>query len=137
MLRKVAAGLVGLGLIGGAGKVAYDRNGDAVVKITNSKTGKVQTVHINSVQGKTYSCPSSAGSKLQSYDLEEGRIKLTLLQVRAQESKIEREYPGSVAPHAVVVHYKALNHRDDRLVAAYNKEIDAHNAIIDRDCKAE
>jgi len=134
MLRKVAAGLVGLGLISGAGKVAYDKNGDAVVKITDRKTGKVQTVHINSVHGKSYSCSSGASSKLQAYDIEEGRIKLTLLQVRARERKIERQYSGSVAPHAVVVRYKALNSRDDRLVSAYNKEVEAHNAILGQQC---
>jgi hypothetical protein len=46
MLGKVAAGVAGLGLIGGAGTVVYNNHGDATVKIKNEKTGRVQSVRI-------------------------------------------------------------------------------------------
>jgi len=46
MLGKVAAGLAGLGLIGGAGTVVYNNHGDTTVKIKNDKTGRVQSVRI-------------------------------------------------------------------------------------------
>jgi hypothetical protein len=135
MVRKVAAALVGLGLIGGAGKVAYDKNGGATVKITD-ENGQVQTVHIAG-DGKGYSCPSSTADKVDSAAVEVGRIELTLQQVRRVERRIERQYPKSVAPHSVVVRYNALLRRDHRLVVAYNAEVDAHNAILDQKCKAQ
>jgi hypothetical protein len=135
MLRKAAAGLAGLGLIGGAGSVVYGHNGDATVRIKDSKTGQVQTVHIAG-SGKSYSCPSGTHDKLEPHDLRAGRIKLTLHRVRTQEHALERRYPGGRAPARIVVRYKALNSRDGSLVAAFNSEIDAHNAIIDRDCSA-
>ena len=46
MLGKLAAGVAGLGLIGGAGTVVYNNHGDATVKIKNEKTGRVQRVRI-------------------------------------------------------------------------------------------
>jgi len=39
-----------------------------------------------------------------------------------------------VAPAPVVDRYNALGRRDNRLVAAYNAEVEAHNAILERDC---
>jgi hypothetical protein len=73
--------------------------------------------------------------KLKPYDLAAGRIKLTLLRVRRVEHALLRQYPGG-APDAVVTHFNTLKRRDDRLVAAYNREIRGHNAIIRRDCNA-
>jgi hypothetical protein len=135
MLRKVAAGLVGLGLISGAGKVAYDKSGGATVKITDS-SGHVQTVHIAAAGGKGFSCPSGTRDKLEPLDVELGRIELTLQRVRRQEHAIERRYPKFVAPHSVAVRFNALQAREGRLVAAYNSDVDAHNAVIRRACKA-
>jgi hypothetical protein len=126
---------VGLGLVSGAGKVAYDKNGGATVKITDSKTGQVQTVHI-AAGGKGFSCPAGTRAKLEPGVIQLGRIELTLQKVRGQEHAIETRYPGRVAPHAVVVRYKALVRREGRLVAAYNADVDTHNAVIDRTCKA-
>lgn len=126
---------MGLGLVSGAGKVAYDKNGGATVKITDSKTGQVQTVHIATGGGKGFSCPSGTRAKLEPGVIELGRIELTLQKVRRQEHAIETRYPGRVAPHAVVVRYKALVRREGRLVTAYNANVDAHNAVIDRTCK--
>ncbi|HST17047.1 MAG TPA: hypothetical protein VLK36_05220 [Gaiellaceae bacterium] len=135
MVRKVAAGLVGLGLVSGAGKVAYDKNGGATVKITDSKTGQVQSVHITG-DGKSFSCPAGTRAKLEPGVVELGRIELTLQKVRGQEAAIHRRYPGRVAPHAVIVRYNGLVRREGRLVAAYNANVDEHNAVIDRTCHA-
>jgi hypothetical protein len=133
--RAIAGGLAGLGLIGGTASVVYNSNGDATVKIKDS-TGKVQTVNIGGAGGQTFSCPSGTHSKLEPYDIKAGRIKLTLQQVRRQEKRIEQQYPGHQAPDPVVTRYRALSRQDDRLVAAFNAAIDAHNAILDQDCTA-
>jgi hypothetical protein len=134
VLGKVAAGLAGLGLIGGVGTVAYNNHGDATVKIKNNKTGKVQSVRIEA-GGKTFSCPLGIDDKLKRYDIAAGRIKLTLRQVRGEEHVLLARYPAG-APASVVTHFNALRRRDDRLVAAYNGEIRSHNAILRRDCTA-
>jgi hypothetical protein len=132
--KAAAAGLAGLGLIGGAGTVIYHNNGDATVKIKNDKTGQVQSVLIRGAGGKSYSCPSGTREKLNPYVIAGGRIKLTLRQVRRQESAIMKRYPNHRAPDSVVVRYKAIARREGRLVAAYNAQADAQNAILDRDC---
>lgn len=135
MLRRAAAGLAGLGLIGGAGSVVYGHNGDATVKIRDPQSGKVQTVHIGSGGGPRYSCPRGTHDRLAPYDIQAGRIKLTLLRVRRQELALERQYPSHRAPHRVVLRYRALRRRDDALIAAFNAEVDARNSILERDCR--
>lgn len=135
MVRRVVAGLVGLGLVGGAGTVIYNHNGSTTVRIKDAKTGRVETVNIGG-GGKSYSCPAGTNKKLEPYDLEAGRIKLTVLRVRHLERRIELRYPGHNAPAAVALRYNALLRRDDRLVSAFNRMVDAHNAIISRDCTA-
>ena len=133
MVRKAVAALTGLGLLGGAGTVAYNNHGDATVKIKDAH-GQVHTVVIKGNSGKQFSCPSGTGDELKSYDLKAGRIELTLQGVRRSEHAIERRYPGAVAPEKVIVRYKRLMRRDNRLVDAFNSQVTAHNAIIDRDC---
>jgi hypothetical protein len=133
MLRKAAAGLAGLGLIGGAGNVIYNSNGDATVKIKDAN-GHVQSVTIAG-GGAAYSCPDGTHDKLASYDIRLGRIELTLRQVRRGEQTIEKQYPKR-APHRVVVRYKGLVQRERKLVDAYNVQVDARNAILDADCTA-
>lgn len=136
MLRKAVTALAGLGLIGGAGSVAYNQHGDATVKIKDA-SGKVHSVVIKSNNnGKSFSCPTGTHDRLRPYDIAAGRIELTLQTVRRSERAIVRRYPGHDAPRAVILRYRALAHRDDRLVAAYNAQIDAHNTIIDRACTA-
>src|SRR6266536_368979 len=130
MLGKVAAGVAGLGLIGGAGTVVYNNHGDATVKIKNEKTGRVESVRIEA-GGKSFLCPVGTDDKLKPYDLAAGRIKLTLRQVRREEHVLLAQYPGG-APASVVTHFNTLRRRDDRLVAAYNGEIRSHNAILRR-----
>ena len=127
------AALTGLGLIGGAGSVVYNHNGDATVKIKDG-SGHVRTVQITSAGGKTFSCPSGTHDKTAPIDLEAGRIKLTLQTVRSAERKIELRYPSHTAPAAVADRYNALLRRDNRLVDAFNAQVDAHNAIVDRLC---
>jgi hypothetical protein len=134
MVRKgIAAGLAGLGLIGGAGSVVYNNNGDATVKVKNDRTGKVESVQLHA-GGRSFSCPAGTRDKVEPHDLELGRIQLTLRQVRGQERKLERQYPNHRAPDAVVDQYNALVRRDNRLVDVYNAEVDTRNAILDRDC---
>jgi hypothetical protein len=136
MLKKAAAtGLAGLGLIGGAGTVVYHDNGDATVTITNSK-GEVQSVTLDA-GGQSFSCPNGTTDKVKPHDIKLARIELTLRQVRRAEEKIQRQYPGNEAPAAVIDRYNALGRRDNRLVDAFNAEVDARNAIIDRDCTAD
>jgi hypothetical protein len=141
MLRKAAAGLAALGLIGGAGSVVYANNGDATVKITNQKTGKAQSVRLRSV-GDGYLCPEATHDKLKAHDIKLGRIKLTWQPLRREARKLEREYPQDRqgvrhAPRAVVDRYNAIIRRDDQLVAAYNAEVHARNAMADRECKPD
>ena len=119
--------------MGGAGAVAYNNQGDATVKIKDAQ-GHVHSVVIKSNGGKGYSCPSGTGDQLRSHDITAGRIQLTLQEVRRSERAIERRYPGSRAPAQVIVRYKALIGRDNRLVSAFNAQVEAHNAIIDRNC---
>jgi hypothetical protein len=135
MLRKAAAGLAGLGLIGGAGSVVYNHNGDATVKIKDA-SGHVQTVRLGGGDGRAFSCPDGTSDKLREPDITAGRIKLTLQKVRREEAALERRYPhGRGASHRIAVRYNALVRRDNRLVDAFNAAIDAHNAILHEDCK--
>jgi hypothetical protein len=135
MLRRAVATLTGLGLIGGAGSVVYNHNGDATVKIKDS-SGRVQTVHLGGGDGQSFSCPEGTSDKLKGTDIQAGRIKLTLLQLRRQEAALNRRYPhGRGAPRGVIVQFAALVRRDDRLVDAFNAAIDAHNAYLRENCK--
>jgi hypothetical protein len=136
MLMKAAAGLAGLGLIGGTGTVIYQNNGDTTVEIKNERSGRVQTVEISTAGGQTFSCPVGTRDKLEPHDIKLGRIKLTLQNVRRAERKIERRYPSHEAPGNVVNRYDALGRRDDQLVQAFNTGVDRRNAILDRDCTA-
>ena len=136
MIRRLAAGLAGLGLIGGAGTVIYNHNGSTTVRIKDPQTGKVQSISIGGT-GHAFACPAGTHKKLEPYDLAAGRIKLTLLRVRSTEHALERRYPAHDAPIAVARRYNALLLRDGRLVAAFNRMVDEHNAMIDRLCKAK
>ena len=135
MVRKGVAVLTGLGLLGGAGTVAYNNHGDATVKIKDAH-GQVHTVVIKGNSGKQFSCPSGTDDKLKPYDLKAGRIELTLQGVRRSERAIQRRYPKAAAPEKVIVTYKTLIARDDRLVDAFNSQVTAHNAILNRNCTA-
>jgi hypothetical protein len=130
--KDSGAGLAGLGLIGGAGAVAYNEDGSATVTI-KGKSGGEQTVRLEA-GGKSFSCPDGTEEKLSPYDIELGRIHLTIRQVRRQERKLETRYPDHNAPAPVADRDNALLRRDKRLVSAYNSTVDRRNAIIDADC---
>jgi hypothetical protein len=132
MLRKAAAGLAGLGLIGGAGAVVYNHNGDAAVKIRQG-SGRVQSVRI-SAGGRTFSCPFGTRDKLKPHDIMLGRIKPALRGVRRKEHVFLLRYPSRRAPDAVVRRFNVLKRHEARLVTAYNAQARAHNAILERAC---
>lgn len=133
MRRIITTGLVGLGLVGGAGAVVYDGNGTPTVTIQEAN-GKKTTTKLDMENGKTYSCPLGIDDKLRPHDEQAGRAKITLKRVRTQEDAFEHRYGKSGAPGNAYARWQRLNARDDRLVHAYNVEIDARNAILDRDC---
>ena len=132
MVRRVVAGVAGLGLIGGVGAVAYDDDGTAKVTITD-KAGHKETVTIAG-GGKKFSCPNGTDAKLEPIDIEAGRVKITLRHVRQSMGTIEKRYPDHHAPHKVVVRYNRLVTREGKLVDAYNTAIDKHNAVLTSDC---
>ncbi len=132
MVKQVAASVVGLGLIGGVGAVAYDKDGTAKVTVTD-KAGHKETVTISG-GGKSFSCPDGTDAKLEPIDIEAGRAKITLRHVRESMSAIEKRYPDHRAPHKVVTRYNRLVTREGKLVDAYNSAIDRHNAVLKSDC---
>lgn len=134
MIRKAVGVLAGLGLVGGAGTVAYDHHGNATVKIKDTSSGIVHTVHIGGGGGPVYSCPAGEHNKLSKYDITLARIKLTQQPIRNTLREIERRYPDHRAPAKVASRFNALLRRDQRLVRAYNAEVDARNAILHQDC---
>jgi hypothetical protein len=130
-MRRIAAGLAGLGLIGGAGAVTYNHGTPTV---TVNDHGRKEKVTLPMDHGKSYSCPADIDSKLSPHDLTAGRIKLTLDGVRAQERKIELRYPSHTAPKTTADRYNGLIIWDRALVKSFNHEVDARNAIIDSEC---
>jgi hypothetical protein len=135
MLRKAAGVVAGLGLIGGAGSVAYNQHGDATVKIKDS-SGHVHSVRIAADDGRSYSCPSGTHKKVAPLDIRLGRIKLTQQGIRASERAIIRRYPNGTKPSAAVIRrLTTLLHKDERLTRAYNATVEQHNSIINRLCK--
>jgi hypothetical protein len=135
MLRKaLGAGLAGLGLVGGAAAVHYDSNGKTSVTVKDAVHHRTESVQLSGASGKTYSCPPGTRAKIEPHDLLAGRIEITLRHVRKTERTIERRYPNHRAAGSVVDRYNALQRRDHKLVAAFNREVDAHNAILGSDC---
>lgn len=136
MIRKaVAGGLAGLGLIGGAGVVTYNDEGTPTVTIEDKASGTKQTVQLEGGSGPGYSCPPGVQDKVEPHDIQLGRIKLTLRPVERKLGRLDKEYPGKVAPKPVAVRYNALLRRDKRLTRAYNDEVGARNAILDAECE--
>ena len=140
MIRQFAAGLAGLGLIGGVGSVVYNNDGDATVKIKDT-SGHVQTVTIKSGDGPKYMCPESAENKLKPADITLGRIELTIQHVEREEKrevkKIKHLYPNGGPPDSVLKRYYALYRRDVRLVKGYNAESDARNNVLSQECELD
>jgi hypothetical protein len=133
MLKRGVAGLVGLGLVGGAGAAVYSDDGTPTVTIKDER-GVPRTVEFDT-HGKEFSCPPEAARKLSPYDIRAGRITLTLRRVRRREKAIEKRYPSrDDAPGHVAERYDALVDRDNRLVEAFNEQIERRNAIIEEEC---
>ena len=133
MVKRIAAGLVGVGLIGGVGSVAYNPDGSATVTIDDH--GKQMKVDLPmEAGGKSYNCPDGVDDTLEPFDVRAGRITLTLRQVRKQEKAIEKAHPGRTATKAVARKYNRLAAKDDRLVDLFNDTVDERNAILERDC---
>jgi hypothetical protein len=96
-VRQVAAGLAGLGLVGGVGAVTYNDDGTAKVTISD-KQGRTEPVKIEGDRGQNFSCPDGTEAKLEPIDIQAGRIKITLRRVHKSISAIEKRYPGREAP---------------------------------------
>jgi hypothetical protein len=140
MVGKLAGGLVALGLIGGAGALAYDDGGttkatvpDTHVIVTD-KQGRTETVAIAGDDGRLFSCPDGIDAKLEPIDKRAGGAKLKLRRVTKRINAIEKRYPEGKAPGHVVDRYNGLVDRHRRLVKAYNHAVDAHNAVLKADC---
>jgi hypothetical protein len=132
----IATGVVGLGLVGGAGAVTYNDDGTATVKIDEHNTPKDESDDARvtfKTGGRTYSCPPGTDEQLASGDIKAGRIKITMKRNRKQLRAIEKAHPNG-APPDVHAEYQRRAKRDAALVAAYNDQVDLHNAIIKEDC---
>jgi hypothetical protein len=130
-MRRIIGGLVGLGLIAGAGSVAYNKHG-ATVQI-KGPNGQTQTVHL-AFGKKHFQCPSGEDSKLNPVLIRQGRIKLTVNSLETQLERIDHKYPGKHAPHSVVMRYTADVSRGKRLLKAYRASVHEYNAMLTRDC---
>lgn len=131
-MRRVAAGLAALGLIGGVGAVTYDDKGTATVTI--SAHGKKRTVTLPmDTSGKKYKCPDDIMKKVSPYVILGGRIELTLQDVRKEERSIARRY-RTTAPRRVLRRARELVARDHRLAARFNRVVAKHNAIVAANC---
>jgi hypothetical protein len=133
MVGRIAAGLVTVGLIGGVGAVTYSDDGTPTVTVKDHGTKSKVTLPMER-DGKTYHCPTGTQDKVSPYDVNAGRIKLTLQKVRQQEKAIKKRYPGTRAPKVIADRFNKLARRDDALVDRFNIAVDERNAIISRDC---
>ena len=150
VVKQAVAGLIGLGIVGGAGAVTYGDDGTAEVTITDAQ-GHEETVEIAGDNGKVFMCPDGTDALLEPIDIEAGRIKITMRRVGKRMDandknidSIDKRYPGREAPGDVVDRYNRLVKRDKRLVKrhnrltdAYNAQIDKHNAVLDSECEPE
>jgi hypothetical protein len=132
MLRLVATGLAGLGLVGGAAAIHYNHSGGATVKVNDH--GVTRTVRLGGAGGQSYSCPAGTKAKLSPIDITSGRIKLTLQDVDGQLHQIHAQYPGGTAPAPIARHFNSLLRRDHALVTAFNNSVAQHNQVINSDC---
>lgn len=133
----IATGVVGLGLVGGAGAVTYSDDGTATVRIDEHNTPKDSSDDARTTfktGGKTYSCPTRLGDRLESGDIKAGRIEITMKRNRKRLDAIDKANPDRVLPPAVYDEYQRRSKRDKALVAAFNDQVDLHNAILEVNC---
>ena len=131
--RVIAAGAVGLGLAGGVGTVVHNDDGSSTVKLNDG--GHTSKVTI-AAGGKEYSCPPGVEDDLDRVLVRIGRMKLALDKLRRREKAIEAAHPEEIPSAHVIERYNKLSNRDDRLVDAYNRAVDEHNAILASRCTA-
>ena len=137
MIRGIVTGVVGLGLIGGAGSVAYHDDGTATVKVDERNTPGDASDDARvtfKASGNKYSCPPGVRDQLEPGDIKAGRIKITMKRNRQQVHVIEKAHPDRVLPPAVYDKYQLLAKRDKALVAAFNDQVAHHNAILKVNC---
>ena len=134
MIREaLAAGLTGLGLVGGTAAIKYDDSGAASVKLTEG--GRTATVTLGVVAGEPrYSCPYDIDDRLEPRDKLSARIKLTLRGVGAELDQLEMQYPGAVVEPAVASRYRGLARRERQLAKAFNRSVAKHNAFLKEEC---
>lgn len=136
-MRRLIAGLAGLGLIGGVGSVVYNHNQTAAIVQIRGKNGQVHSVHLDFGK-KQFSCPYGEDSKLQPLLIQQGRIKLTLHGVENELQQIAAKYPSksSKPPHSVAVRFVSEYKRGKLLLKAYQASVNEYNATLHRDCTA-
>ncbi len=132
-MRRIIAGLAGLGLVAGAGSVAYHNHG-ATVRI-KGPNGQTQTVNI-AFGKQRFDCPAGTHDRTEPLLIRSARIKLTLRGIEADLRRIDRKYPkGSHRPpRSVVLRFNAELRRGQRLERAGAATVRQYNAILDRDC---
>src|SRR3954454_8917023 len=134
MIREaLAAGLAGLGLVGGSAAVSYDDSGSATVKVTEHAKTRTVTLGVAG-GGPQYSCPADIDDRRAPRDELSGRIKLTLHDVGAELDRLEAQNPGLVVLPAVARRYRGLARRERRLARAFNRSVAKHNALLKAEC---
>jgi hypothetical protein len=141
-MRRIIAGIAGLGLIGGVATVVHNNHG-ATVRI-RGRNGQMQSVHIPFGK-KQYQCPPDENKKLNPILIRQARIQLTVKEVMADIRRLKAKYPypGAHGSRQAVARYNAgvkpINaaaRRGQRLLAAGNATVNEYNSILHRDCTA-
>jgi hypothetical protein len=137
--EKDHRGIAGLGLVAGAGSVAYNHNNKSATVHIRGANGQVQSVHIG-FTGRQFSCPSGEHNKLNPLVIKAGRIKLSLKGVEADLRSVDEKYPSrkllAHAPRGVIERFSAELERGKRLESAFNANADRYDAMIKADCTA-
>jgi len=137
MIREaLAAGLTGLGLVGGTAAIKYDDSGAATVKLTEHGRTRSVTLGVDR-GGPRYACPSDIDDLLAPRDRLTGRIKLTLRDVGAELDRLEAQYPGAVVEPAVARRYRGLARRERQLARAFNRSVAKHNTFLKEECSED
>ncbi|MDP2709624.1 MAG: hypothetical protein Q8O56_00275 [Solirubrobacteraceae bacterium] len=119
------------------GTVTYDRDGNATVTVNDQGIERKVTI-AGDPNSPKFDCPDGIEEKLSPYDILAGKMQLASDDTRKDMTALERRHPDSAAaPKSVIAKWEALQARDKRLVARYNRAVDKRNAILDTDCTTE
>ena len=132
----VAAGLAGLGLVGGVGAVGCGGDGGDTKPITDGQ-GRTESVEVEKVEGREFTCPDAINARLEASDKELARINITLRRLEKSMDAIDKRYPGNDAPRAIADQYDRLDKQRRRLVRVYNERANQANAMIDANCEPD